>query len=150
MLKSKLLAVASLALVSATGVAYSQQSVPQNAEPLSASELKELYSDRTWRWDDGAGYFAPEGEFHAITDGQDGHDYTIGTWNTAAQGRLCFKGKWNSMDDSGEVTTCFSHVQADGTVYQRAEPDGEWTVFRSPDEAGEYARFAQGDWVTVK
>jgi hypothetical protein len=150
MIKSTLLTAVSFMLLTGIGVAYSQQSLPQDAEPLSAAELRDLYSDRTWRWDDGAGYFAPDGVFHAVTEEQGEHAYTMGTWNTADQGQLCFEGEWNSRDDSGEVTTCFSHRQANGTIWQRAEPDGEWTVFRSPDEAGEYARFAQGDWVTVK
>ena len=151
MIRSTLTAAAALMLLAGPDVAHSQQPVPQDAAPLGAAELRELYSDQTWRWDDGAGYFAPDGEFHAVTDveGRD-YAYTIGTWRTTEQGQICFEGEWNSADDSGEVTTCFSHVQADGTIYQRAEPDGEWVVFRSPDEAGEYTRFAQGDWVTVK
>jgi hypothetical protein len=153
MMKTTLSMAALLMLVAGTGVAHSQQlQPPANAEPLSSAELTELYSDRTWKWEDGAAYFAPDGEFHAVTGEERERTEATGTWTTRNQGRLCFRGIWRSPDATRDLTHCFTHVEADGTIYQREEPDRPWTVFRSPEEstADVYASFEEGDGVAAE
>lgn len=151
MMKSTLLAAVSLVLASGVGAAHSQQSVPQDAQPLGSSELRELYSDRTWEWEDGAAYFAPDGDFQAVTAG--GDTEATGSWNTRSGGRVCFRGIWRSEGSEEDLTHCFEHVAADGKIWQRrATPGAAWTVFRSADDdANEvYASFEQGDRVAAE
>ena len=121
--------------------------------PLGAAEVADIYSDKTWRWEDGAGYFGRGGEFKAwSTDDTGTPGYGTGRWTSDDAGRLCFNATWQYGSNSTQVSECFGHRRADGALYQRVEPTGEWYAFRSqpiqPDD--EINRIMAGDEVTSR
>jgi len=103
---------------------------PPGSRPMSAAEIDEMYSGHTWHWDTGAGYFGTSGEFQAwFRDEQRRPGYAIGSWTSNDTGMLCFEAPWTSPGGSWHAERCFRHRIFDGTIYQRAEPAGQWYVF---------------------
>jgi hypothetical protein len=120
------------------------------AAPLPPAELRAIYAGNTWVWEDGGGFFGQAGEFLAYTQRPDGRvEYGQGTWSIRGGGVMCFGGVWQS-NGADDFERCFGHMRADGLVYQRAHPDGEWYVFahRPPQPEDEIRMVRQGDLVT--
>jgi len=127
--------------------------VPAGSRSMNAGEIEDIYSDHTWDWTTGAGYFGPEGEFQAwFRDEYRRPGSATGRWTASDGGLLCFEAPWRSVGGSWHDKRCFRHRVVDGTIYQRAEPAGEWYVFKSdplePDD--EIKKLTQGNQVEEK
>jgi hypothetical protein len=125
----------------------------RTSRPLGAAELADIYSGKTWQWEAGAGYFGPGGHFKGWSSNDAGTlGYGIGGWSAVDDGRLCIEAAWHYGGEEAEISECFGHRQADGAVYQRVEPAGEWYVFRSqpPRPDDEANRITPGDEVTSR
>ena len=99
--------------------------------PVTANELKSIYGDRTWVWKTGGGRFEDSGNrFLAYT--REGGKPSIGqgSWAVDDNGKLCLYATWSTRDGAKPAATCFGHVKAGGTIYQRRFPFGHWYVFR--------------------
>jgi hypothetical protein len=99
--------------------------------PLAPQEVQALYSGNTWVWDNGAGYFAPDGSFQAWTqDSQYGLMQATGRWSVEIGGQLCYSARWHYQDTSSTSQDCFAHRASNGAILQRDERAlGEWYVF---------------------
>lgn len=118
------------------------EAMREGSRPLTATEVEELFSGRTWNWQAGGGYFAPDHEFRAWSrDEFRRPGYAIGRWRATDAGLLCFEAPWRFAGNRNFDESCFRHRVADGTIYQRAEPAGSWFVLRSDpprqDDAGQ-------------
>lgn len=145
------------ALVGAAGAATVAASAApsaatiKQAEPLSNEDLYRLYSQRSWIWKDGAGYFAvPQRRFSAWTGKGRNASYGVGSWFITDAGRLCFKADWYAKTGAAPALTCFSHRRKGNVIFQKREPKGDWYVFanapvRKDDEA---RKLRHGDYVS--
>ncbi|WP_379066675.1 DUF995 domain-containing protein [Mesorhizobium sp. UC22_110] len=147
------------ALVGAAGAATVAASAApsaatiRQAEPLSNEDLYRLYSQRSWIWKDGAGYFAvPQRRFSAWTGKGKDASYGVGSWFIADAGRLCFRADWYAKSGAAPALTCFSHRRKGNVIYQRREPKGDWYVFaNAPVRKGdEITKLRRGDYVVAK
>ncbi|MBW8298651.1 MAG: DUF995 domain-containing protein [Hydrogenophaga sp.] len=128
-----------------------QEALPSDAEPLTAVELFMLVEDHSWKWSEGAGrFFNKDRRFLAFTRAKDGASFGEGRFLVTDSGRLCLVATWHGAAASNEARTCFLHKQADGVIYQRREPSGDWYVLKhSPvRETDEYAKFTKEDLVS--
>lgn len=106
--------------------------LPKNTMPLTADEVRQLYTDKTWQWSAGAGRFiAKDRRFIAYSE--EGGKPTIaeGRWLVTDRGQLCMDAVWSTQKDKAKARTCFRLVRDRGTIYQRREPKGDWFVLRS-------------------
>ena len=133
-----------LTLLSMTGVqaadAISQapdQTV--GTRPLTTDELYAIYANRTWMWEDGAGYFQVAGRrFTAFSKSGPNGSYAEGRWFLTNPGRTCFSATWFAADGNAKAVTCFDHRTDGRTISQRRLPDGEWYVFSHlPSQRGD-------------
>lgn len=147
------------ALVGMTGVATVAASAApsaatiKQAEPLSNDDLYRLYSQRSWIWKDGAGYFAvPQRRFSAWTRKGRAASYGVGSWFIADAGRLCFRADWYAKGGASPALTCFSHRKKGNVIFQKREPKGDWYVFaNAPVRKGdEVTKLRRGDYVFAK
>jgi len=128
------------------------QTPTNEAAPVSAAALYRLYRDKTWLWQNGAGFFAKDGRFSAWSGSGDEATYAEGRWWVNFLGGLCINATWRSKDWVKVNLTCFSHSKDGNLLYQKREPSGAWAVFRSfpgkPDD--EYQKLRKGDLVEVE
>ncbi|MDW6023472.1 DUF995 domain-containing protein [Mesorhizobium sp. BAC0120] len=152
--------LALVAIGSSMGMASYAAAAPQSKEtiaarsatPLTTDELFQLYSNRSWLWKDGAGYFlSKQRRFIAATGRGSAGSYGVGRWFLTDPGKLCFKADWHAKSGSAPALTCFSHRKKGGVVFQKREPDGEWYAFKNaPIKAGdEYRKLRPGDYVSA-
>ena len=129
--------------------AASARPVEAGTRSLSSGEVYQLYANRSWIWKEGAGYFAPKRTFTAWSREGDKPSYAQGRWYITERGKLCFRAEWHAADGSAPATTCFSHREKKGVIYQRREPDGEWYVFKHARArtSDEFAKLRRGDHV---
>jgi hypothetical protein len=124
-----------------------------SGRPMSAVELRRLYSGKTWLWESGGGYMDPSGRFDAIA-GSDRARTTLtnGRWSTGNKGRMCFQGTWKAKAGNGRSETCFTHYISGDSIYQRREPGGAWYAFkRSPaEEADEFNKVVDGNRIAAQ
>ena len=99
--------------------------------PLTVEDIHDLYGNRTWLWDDGAGYFDGGGRrrFTAFSGSGATGSYADGRWYARDPGRACFTARWFASDGNGVATTCFEHKSDGQTIWQRRLPNGQWYVF---------------------
>ncbi len=146
--------VCALASISAPAAAASVQASEQpGTRPMMAFEIYNLYKNRSWQWDNGAGHMTDEGrQFTAWSDGQTGESWAEGRWVITDTGLLCLKATWHSKQGAFPAKTCFSHRIGEGTIYQKREPDGEWYVFRHTEahEDDEARKLVSADLVSQK
>ncbi|MBR7652573.1 DUF995 domain-containing protein [Brucella oryzae] len=106
-------------------------SLPDGARVMTPAELYILYRDKNWQWADGAGRMESRNRrFTARVDGEKGKAWADGRWRITWSGQMCFDAKWHLAEGVFPNKTCFSHRIANGTIYQKREPDGVWYVFR--------------------
>lgn len=137
-------------MVAAPAAAQSIPTPPPKTRP-TAEQVFQVYAGRTWLWQDGAGYFAPDWRFVAWSGSGQKASYASGKWRTDDLGRMCFTATWTGADYSAPATTCFSH-RIDGKVlYQAREPNGMWYIFRHDPvrKRDEYLRLERGDRATA-
>lgn len=136
------------------GAAQGKPNVTANgAVPLTTDELYGLYSNRSWLWSDGSGYFpAKQRRFIASTGEGSKGSYAVGRWFITDPGKLCFRAKWYAKSGAASALTCFSHRKKDGVVFQKREPDGDWYVFKhATTRAGdEYGKIRPGNYVDAR
>lgn len=117
---------------------------------LTTEELQGIYENRTWLWDDGAGYFnGPTGPFTAAARLGRKEFYAEGDWFIKKPGRMCFQATWSAADGSADALTCFDHRRDEQRIYQRRAPFGEWYVFSHvpPVVGDEILELRSGDYV---
>jgi len=119
-------------------------------EPLGVREMHRIYGNRTWIWDDGAGFLdARTRTFVAWTGSGANASYADGNWFMTETGNLCFRANWAAIDGDGMAATCFEHRTDGSRIFQRRQPDGEWYVFANspiqPDD--EIRKLRPGDAV---
>jgi predicted small lipoprotein YifL len=118
--------------------------------PLSAEELRAIYADRTWLWENGAGYFDARTNAFSAWSGEDANaSYAQGEWFLLQPGRMCFSATWSAVDGSADARTCFDHRADEERIFQRRAPLGEWYVFahRPALEGDEILELREGDFV---
>jgi hypothetical protein len=122
---------------------------PAGAAAPSAADLRQLYTDKTWFWADGSGYFGPTGSFLALTGSGDKINHAKGFWWVTDHGEMCFDATWHAKDSAGAAVTCFDHRRAGEAWYQRKEPSGLWYIFKSdpPQPEDEVAKLKPGDQI---
>lgn len=124
-----------------------------SGRPMSAVELRRLYSGKTWLWESGGGYLDPSGRFDAIS-GADRTRATVinGKWSASSKGRMCFQGMWKTKAGKSPSKTCFTHYVWGDAIYQRREPGGTWYAFkRSPTgEADEFNKLVEGNRIAAQ
>ena len=125
----------------------------KQAEPLSNNDLYRLYSQRSWVWKDGAGYFAiPQRRFSAWSGKGKAASYGVGRWFIADTGKLCFKADWYATNGIWPALTCFSHRKKGNVIFQKREPKGDWYVFaNAPVRNGdEVTKLRRGNYVASR
>ena len=120
------------------------------AKPMSAKALEALYTGKTWKWKDGAGYFGDGQKFTGWQQtGPSWYYYGRGRWTTSNSGKLCMQAVWYYRTGYGNNPSCILHREKDGVIYQKPALGGEWYVFRHnpvrPDD--EIHRLTRGDRV---
>ncbi len=131
--------------------AFAAERPPATATAMTAYELLLLYSGKTWLWRSGAGYMEPEGRvFRAWSSADDKDTFGEGKWELTDTGKLCFRAKWYAANGVADKLTCFSHLQDNGTIYQRRSPRGKWYVFKHADvlAGDEFNKVVPGDLAT--
>jgi len=121
--------------------------------PLTVEDIHDLYGNRTWLWDDGAGYFDGGGRrrFTAFSGSGATGSYADGRWYARDPGRACFTARWFASDGNGVATTCFEHKSDGQTIWQRRLPNGQWYVFGHvpPRPGDEMLKLEPGDRVAA-
>nr|WP_244923361.1 DUF995 domain-containing protein [[Ochrobactrum] quorumnocens] len=121
------------------------------ASPLSATAIEAIYSGKTWKWKDGGGFFS-DNNHRFIAWSQKGRawSYGQGRWYVTNNGKLCLQAYWVNKTSSGGDTTCFTHREKDGTIYQKRSLGGDWYIFRNnparPND--EAAKIIRGDLIS--
>lgn len=121
--------------------------------PVDDAALARLYAGKTWRWKNGAAYFAPDGGFKAWSRSKRKLTEAFGTWEVRENGVMCFNAAWAAVPaKAGEapppkVETCFEHQARGNAVAQMKLPDGIWYFFRhgKPRKADEVFKLRAGD-----
>ncbi|MDK1385680.1 DUF995 domain-containing protein [Sinorhizobium sp. 8-89] len=155
-LRTMSLAVAITAMMGAAASvaeAAARRANAQNAMPLTHDELYRLYSQKSWIWKAGAGYFSVRQRRFTAWSKENGRpSYGVGRWFITGPGKLCFKADWHAKDGSAPATTCFSHRRQGSLILQKREPNGEWYVFKNvpakPDD--EFAKLRRGNYVSAR
>ena len=127
------------------------KSAAEKGHPLTAKEVNSIYADKTWFWEDGAGYFGTSHRVFKAASGKAGTaTYGNGSWSADDQGRLCFNATWYSLGGHSTASVCFEHRSDDQNIYQRKLLDGKWYVFSHlpslPDD--EIKKLQPGDHVS--
>lgn len=136
------------------------------AMPMKASAIEKLYAGRTWKWQNGGGFYSAETTarglfsanrkpFAAWSRKRAASSYAEGNWYATNGGKLCMRALWTSkvakggLERSGAVT-CFLHREKNGVVYQKPSIGGRWYVFRdNPARRDDEARkLVKGDRVS--
>ncbi|WP_313614459.1 DUF995 domain-containing protein [Agrobacterium sp.] len=133
--------------------AFAVKEVKKSPQLLSASEVVDMYKDKTWRWPSGGGRFDSEGRrFTAMTEENGKKSIGEGTWSVDNLGKMCMKATWTTDGMSAKARTCFSHGRLGKVIYQKRLPKGDWYVFRSakPRASDEFSKLVKTDSVTVQ
>ena len=151
--KTIFLSVAMLAagLLQTGAVAEPLKRLPRHTVPLSATELRKLYADKTWNWEAGGARFIGK-DRKLIAYSEDGGVPTIaeGRWQVNNQGRLCMVAVWVTKEARAKAKSCFRLVRDRGTIYQRREPKGNWYVLKTfmPKPDDEFNKFVSEDTIS--
>lgn len=127
--------------------------VRKSPQLLSASEVVEMYKDKTWRWPSGGGRFDSQGRrFTAMTEENGKKSIGEGTWTVDKLGKMCMNATWSTGGTAAKARTCFAHGRLGKVIYQKRLPMGEWYVFRSatPRRSDEFSKLVSTDSVTVQ
>jgi len=119
---------------------------------MTATELYNLYRDKSWQWSDGAGLMQADGRrFTAWAGSGDKATWAEGRWTVNDKGRMCFKALWHSSSGVAPARTCFSHKRVGDTIYQKRDPSQNWYVFKhSPvAEGDEFNKLVSRDLVSL-
>jgi cell division septation protein DedD len=118
---------------------------------LEPGEVHQLYSGKTWLWDHGAAYLAPNSTFEAWSGADEqARTYAQGRWYATDTGEMCYQAMWYVQNKGTEEKACFSHAKLGDTIYQKKVPDGEWYVFKrdAATLSESISRFVAGNQVS--
>jgi hypothetical protein len=125
--------------------------------PLVPDALTRLYAGKTWRWKQGAAYFAPDGRFKAWSGSKRNPTEGIGTWDVRDEGVMCFVATWTTIgkpspNPNPPVETCFRHQAKRGMIAQAKVPGAQWYVFKHalPRQSDEFFKLRVGDHTRLK
>ena len=101
---------------------------PEPSQPLSTDEVTALFSNKTWKWEDGSGFFARRGEFRAVRKLR---ETARGAWTTPSPGEICISGSWATVYTRTPFDLCWQMVRdARGQIWMSsAENPDEWNTF---------------------
>lgn len=119
--------------------------------PMTAAELRKLFSGKTWLWSNGGGYMDPSGRFYAAVGSKRATgSFARGTWATDGKGRMCFEGRWKAQTGSNSAKTCFTHYVKGAEICQRREPHGDWYVFKHAEaqQSDEFNKIVSGNRIS--
>lgn len=137
---------------SASAASSHDSDLPEGTRPMTAGEIYELYKDKSWQWDDGAGRMTGGADrtFSAWTDGEEGKSWAEGRWIITETGRMCLNATWHTEHGAFPAKTCFSHRIGNGAIHLMREPDGEWFMFRHAEirDGDEANKLVSADLVT--
>lgn len=101
---------------------------------VSQDWLTETYSNKTWPWENGHAYFAPDGTFEAVVGRSQSAE---GEWYTASGGKVCFRAIWKSGASKNPAKKCWKHATDGKSLIWQAPLEGalrpRWSRF-DPDE----------------
>lgn len=140
-------ALSALFLASSASAASRSQADDETAKlaaaapPMKVGALEKLYTNRTWRWKTGAGFFSAEknasgffstggNRFAAWSRQGVVWSYGEGSWYATRGGKLCLRAAWTSKGRRDSAVTCFLHREKDGVIYQKRSLGAKWYVFR--------------------
>ena len=131
------------------------------ASPMKASEIKELYAGRTWKWKSGGGFFSAEKTTSALVPSNWNQfaawsrqgtiwAYAEGNWYADNNGKLCLHSRWTTKKGGDIAVTCFLHREKEGVVYQKPSIGGKWYVFshNPTQQDDEVLKLVEGDQVS--
>jgi hypothetical protein len=124
------------------------QSAAAQAKPMTHAELLLIYSNQTWQWENGAGYFASgKRQFEGWSGSGASSSFAEGVWFLRESGIMCMRANWSTVNGAEEVVTCFQHRSDEDYIFQRRLPDGGWYLFGDlPRRTGhELEKFAPGN-----
>jgi hypothetical protein len=102
--------------------------------PLTTEYVESMYSNKTWMWKNGAGYFGADHHFKAWTRSKGVVTRADGTWDVRDEGMMCFSARWGAsvdlLSEAPVKETCFSHSAKGRKIAQMSEPDGKWYIFK--------------------
>jgi hypothetical protein len=147
------LSIASMAAAAwlATAQAQPANRLPKNTVPLTASEMRAIYADKTWKWTAGGGRFLTKNrKFIAYSEEGGKPTFAEGRWEVNDRGRLCMVAVWITKEGRAPARSCYRLVRDLGTIYQRREPKGSWFVLRTfkPRPGDEVNKFVSEDTVS--
>jgi len=142
-----------LALAIVCGGQSSAIAAARQWAPVDGAALAQLYAGKTWRWKNGAAYFAPDGGFKAWSRSKRELTEGFGTWKVRDDGVMCFNASWGTVPtkpgeaSSPKVDTCFEHQARGNALAQMKLPDGVWYFFRhgKPRKTDEVFKLRPGD-----
>ncbi len=150
--------IGGLVLLVATGCCGEEtlakaRTAANNWTPLDPSTLTALYAGKTWKWKEGAAYFASDGRFKAWSRSGGKLTEGFGTWSIRSDGGMCFTANWETIPAKPEqgagkpVETCFAHQARGSAIAQMKLPNGPWYFFRrSPRrKTDEFFKLVPGD-----
>lgn len=120
---------------------------------LTESELRQIYSGKTWVWSDGGGFFNTNGTFFAAVGSTPTSAFLArGRWMAGQHGELCFQALWNGQIGKNAETTCFYHKAANGKILQKKGQDGEWYTFKNSrlSQRDEFRKIVEGNRIGDK
>ena len=125
--------------------------------PLSPDALTRLYAGKTWKWKQGAAFFAADGRFKGWSESNGKRADGIGTWDVRDDGVVCFIATWTmigkpSPNSNPPVETCFSHQAKRGEIAQARVPGAQWYIFKhaAPRPSDEFYKLRRGDRTGLK
>jgi Protein of unknown function (DUF995) len=105
---------------------------PKHAKFLTQKEVKAIYQGKTWRWDIGGAYFAPDESFSAVSGRGKSLTTAAGWWSVSRHGRLCFIADWTDRKTTyRKVRSCYIHAKLRNQMYQSKVRSGNWYVIKS-------------------
>lgn len=111
----------------ATGLAA--KSLSGKIQNLQAGWLEQTYRDKTWEWEDGHAYFAPDGTFQAAIGRTQS---ATGTWYAAKGGKICFQAEWTTEAGSKPTLKCWRHIADQEKRLWQAPLDGGFSLKWAP------------------
>jgi hypothetical protein len=126
----RLLAIPALCVAIAMSgtIAYAEK-LSETHYNVDIDWLVDLYSDKTWEWENGHAYFAPDGTFQAAVGPDESAE---GKWYGVKDGKICFKATWTNEAGSGPAKKCWKHVADDQKRLWQASLDGGFTLKWAP------------------
>lgn len=139
---------------SSGGSATTKNAADAKAEVFpSQAEIKRTFSDRTWTWPNGGGYFASNGTFYGVVGDSAKSAYIArGSWQAGSKGDLCYKALWKGRSGADDTKTCFFHKIENGKLLQKKGAGGTWYTFKSakPMKRDEINKLVAGNMLKEK